>query len=167
MHESLRGHRWDAENGAHEPAPGPPAWLAAQCRVRVAAEEPAHLELLRLVMFLAESIGGLWGCFWPASQSVPLSPAAPPEAQTARSGPLKIHTILGLFGVGHCRFRHSLSLDRKSQGLSALLALQGAAPADPLPMSLHTRRLFPPPCSLSLLFFHQPVDMVLSPVLAG
>ena len=74
MHESLRGPRWDAENGAHEPAPSPPAWLAAQCRARVAAQEPAHPELLRLVMFLAESIRGLWGCFWPASQSVPLSP---------------------------------------------------------------------------------------------
>lgn len=104
-----------------------PAWPAAQFRARVVTEEPSHPKLQHLAPFLAESTGDLWGCFWPASQSAPLLLPVPPEAQTARSGPLKIHTILGLFGVGHCR----LLLDRKSHDLPALLAFQG----------LHTRRL--------------------------
>lgn len=139
----------------------------------MAAEESSHLELPRLETFLAESIRAmtselpvmpLGGCFRPASQPAPPSPTAPAKAHTVRSGPLKIHKSWVYWG--HCRFRHSLLLGRKSHDLSAVLAFPGAAPAGPRLVSLHTTSL-PPPCSRSLLFFHQPVDVVLSPTLAG
>lgn len=114
VHKSPRCTHERAQNG--EPtrlSSGLSGWPAAEYGTRVAAGGPSYLELRHLATFLAESSGAmaselpemhLWGCFQPASQTAPLFPV-PSKVQTVRSGPLKIHNILGLFGVGHCRFR--------------------------------------------------------------
>lgn len=68
--------------GSPAPILGPPRVARRRVQGLEAAEQPSQLELQHLETFLAESTGTmasempkmhLWGCFWPASQTVPFS----------------------------------------------------------------------------------------------
>lgn len=119
---SRGAHLSTHRTGAHAPILRPPSVASSRVQGLQAAEGPSsltfsvwrHSWLSPLEQWLQNCprcISGLLPARFP---DCPPSPTVPPRAPKARWGPLKIH-ILGLFGVGHCRLRHSLFLGRKGQ----------------------------------------------------
>lgn len=68
-------HRTGPESLAPEPSPRPPG-VASSLR---GSREVIPSGALHLATFLGESMGDLWGCFWPAPQSAPLLPQSLPR----------------------------------------------------------------------------------------
>lgn len=148
---------------------------AAEGRDAHAPQGPSDLELQHLVTLLAESAGASaselherhpWGCFQPAPQEAPFS-LGPSQGSHSQISSSENTQILGLFGIRHCRFRHGLFLGRRVV-TSTLLALRGGGCPHRSPPHVPAHTMSRPPSLLpGLLFLHQPVDMMLSPMLAG
>lgn len=157
-----RGIRGDAQHRALNPSPDPPAWPAAQCRARMAAGDPSHRELC----IWRHSWPSPWGTCGAASGLLPsLLPFSHGPSRGSDS------QIRSWENTHHLGFIWGWALQVQAQFVpgqeeSGPLRSPGTSGLcrSPPHIPAHTTSL---PPSLRLLFLHQPVDVVLSPVLAG
>lgn len=126
-----------------------------------------------LVIKLAESTGVLvpgpsWGTSGYRFQLASWCPLlhCPSGFIQAKPAPLKILDILGLLGVEHCESRQ-FAPGKKRTGNSAWLSWHFWGLSLKVPSQVPISWTFPHHSSPSLSFFHQAVDVVLSPVFAG
>lgn len=105
MHQSLQGHTRGCPAQSPEPKPRPPSVAGSTVQGSNGSRGSIPSGALHLATFLAESMGHLWGCFWPASQSAPLLPRSlprlrQPDQVLGKYTPSWVYLGLGIAGSG-------------------------------------------------------------------